>query len=111
MRLLIEIFAECGMWESWIPYNYPPPDWFMHRNEERYLQGMTERADPVAPPWKVGDILTYRYGRCVSHAGIYLGEHLMVHAPPQGGVSIVDMRSRCYTERFAGGWRLKCLSQ
>lgn len=53
-----------------------------------------------------GDLLFFRYGRKVSHVGIYLGNRRFVHAPSTGGrVAVKSLRERHYRERFVGAGR------
>lgn len=55
-----------------------------------------------------GDLLFFRYGRKVSHVGIYLGEQNFVHAPSTGGhVSIASLQETYYSEKFVGAGRLR----
>ncbi|MBT8442681.1 MAG: C40 family peptidase [Gammaproteobacteria bacterium] len=55
-----------------------------------------------------GDLLFFRYGRKVSHVGIYLGERKFVHAPSTGDhVSIASLQETHYSEKFVGAGRLR----
>lgn len=51
---------------------------------------------------EVGDVLFFKINRRnVSHAGIYLGNNKMLHAPSSGGhVEITDIREPYWQERF-----------
>ena len=66
--LLVRVFVDLGLCKPFDPRPYTP-DWHMHRDEERYLGFVLERAHEVTEP-APGDILLFRYGRCWSHAGI-----------------------------------------
>lgn len=59
--------------------DYYPMDWALHRGDERYLSYLLQYAKPTDNP-KAGDIAVFRFGRCVSHAGIMINENEMVHA-------------------------------
>ena len=38
-----------------------------------------------------GDFLLYKYGRCVSHGGIYVGDGRIIHALVDYGVVMTDI--------------------
>jgi len=88
--LLIEVYRACGLIPAIDPGHYPP-DWMMHRSEERYL-GIVEqhatRIDGVPLP---GDAAVYQVGRCFSHGAIVIDWPLIVHAYlPQRVVALGD---------------------
>jgi hypothetical protein len=66
--LLIRAFVDCGLMPPIDPRPYPP-DWHLHRDEERYLGYVMERFAEVEQPL-AGDIVLFRYGRCFSHGAI-----------------------------------------
>lgn len=55
-----------------------------------------------------GDLVFFNTMRhAFSHVGIYLGEHLFVHAPASGGeVRVEDMRGSYWGKRFNGARRM-----
>ena len=75
-----------------------------HSAREIAKSGEKVRADELQP----GDLVFFNtMRRTFSHVGIYVGEHLFVHAPASGGeVRVEDMRSRYWAKRFNGGRRL-----
>ena len=56
-----------------------------------------------------GDLVFFNtMRRTFSHVGIYLGEHLFVHAPASGGeVRVEDMRTSYWAKRFSGARRIE----
>ncbi len=66
--LLVRAFVDCGLMSPIDPRPYPP-DWHLHRDEERYLSYVIERFTEVDHPL-IGDIVLFRYGRCFSHGAI-----------------------------------------
>lgn len=81
--LLVRVFVDSGLVPPFDPRPYPP-DWHLHRSEERYLGFVFDRcreraADEPAEP---GDVAVFRYGRCWAHGGIVtVGRPLtIVHA-------------------------------
>lgn len=69
--LIVRVFVDSGLCAPFDPRPYPP-DWHLHRSEERYLgfvlDNCRERgADEAAEP---GDVIVFRFGRCWAHGGI-----------------------------------------
>lgn len=55
--------------------------------------------------FQVGDILLFNFGRCASHAGIYIGDGKMVHAHIRAGVEEIDVNR--IMDKFVSVWRFK----
>ncbi len=66
--LLVRVFVDSGLVEPFEPRPYPP-DWHLHRSEEKYLGFVFDRAHQVAKAGP-GDVAVFRFGRCYSHGGI-----------------------------------------
>ena len=66
--LLVRVFVDTGLCEPFDPRPYPP-DWHLHRSEEKYLGFVFDRAHEVEMP-QSGDVAVFRFGRCYSHGGI-----------------------------------------
>lgn len=59
-------------------YPHYPPDWHLHRDRERLLDGILGRVscdliDPIEPA--NGDILLFRFGRASAHSAVYMDGH------------------------------------
>lgn len=85
-----------------------PPDWFMHRTEEKILERVGRYFEPVlmcAP----GDLVLFRLGRAVSHAGIIAPAWpRMIHAMAAQNVQAQDViRSPRFARAIAGFWTVK----
>ena len=79
VMLLVAAFQTAGLLDpAYDPRPYQK-DWHLHRSEERYLQGLHLVADPVSVP-EPADIVLFKFGRCVSHAGIVIAWPLILHA-------------------------------
>ena len=77
--LLVEVFKTVGVIEpSFDPRPYPK-DWYLHRSEEIFMEGMFQYAKRVKSP-QPGDVALYRIGRTASHGAIVVDEQTMVHA-------------------------------
>lgn len=86
--LLVRVFVDLGLVPPFDPRPYPP-DWMMHRSEERYLGFVLDRAAEVETP-APGDVALWRHGRSFSHGGIVVGWPLLVHAYAQAGLVKLD---------------------
>jgi len=66
--LIVRVFVDTGLCAPFDPRPYPP-DWHLHRSEERYLGFVHDRTKQVQSPGP-GDVMVFRFGRCYSHGGI-----------------------------------------
>jgi cell wall-associated NlpC family hydrolase len=93
---LREAFVNAGLIETFDP-GYYPPDWHLHKDEERYLQTVERfakrrlRDDEIPQP---GDIVVWRIGHCFAHGAIVTSWPLAIHAYAQSRtVSYVDVET------------------
>jgi cell wall-associated NlpC family hydrolase len=79
--LLVRVFVDTGLVPRLDPRPYPP-DWHLHRSDERYLGIVLKFCREIAAPTGPGDVIAFRYGRCYSHGGIVtkVAPLTMVHA-------------------------------
>src|SRR5438270_4473454 len=76
LMLLAEIYERAGV----VPHIDPPfyvPDWHLHRDAERYLEGLACHAYEIAGPPQgagplPGDIALFRFGRTYSHGAVVI---------------------------------------
>lgn len=108
-QILIAVFVAVGLVDDFDPGDYPP-DWMMHRDEERYLGFVGRHAEQVEEPLP-GDVVLYRVGRCYSHAGIVLGWPEIVHASNRDGEVVrADGRQGWLSDRQRTYWRVRGVS-
>jgi cell wall-associated NlpC family hydrolase len=69
------------------------------------LEEVSKFGYEVKAPFQIGDILLFVYGKCVSHAGIYIGDDKMIHAYRRNGV--VESSIKYYETKFHSAWRVK----
>ena len=79
IQLLIASYVAAGVVEGDIKTGYYPSDWHLHRNVERYLDGMRSKLHQTDTA-KKGDIALFRFGRTVSHGAIVLDASYVIHA-------------------------------
>lgn len=91
--LLVRVFVDTGLCAPFDPRPYPP-DWHLHRAEEKYLGFVFDRAHEVELP-QPGDVAVFKFGRCYSHGGIVTRCQGSGHqgSGHQGSVLIPDARS------------------
>lgn len=88
LMLLAEVYERAGI----IGHAAPPfyvPDWHLHRDAERYIEGLSAYARPVDAPLP-GDIALFRFGRTFSHGAIVIRWPRLVHAYWRRGVVTGD---------------------
>lgn len=88
LQILIAVYSAVDLMKSF-DTGYYPNDWMLHRDEERYLDGVLEHAHPVDVP-EVGDVALYRFGRTYSHSAILVDGALSVHSYMGLGVVLTD---------------------
>lgn len=88
LMLLAEVYERAGVTGPVAPPFYVP-DWHLHRDAERYMEGLLPYARPVdcALP---GDVALFRFGRTFSHGAIVTRWPRLVHAYWQRGVVLGD---------------------
>jgi NlpC/P60 family putative phage cell wall peptidase len=78
LMLLAEVYERAGVSRRIEPPFYVP-DWHLHRDAERYMQGLLQYARPVEMP-APGDIALFRFGRTFSHGAIVTSWPRLIHA-------------------------------
>jgi cell wall-associated NlpC family hydrolase len=78
-QLLIAVYGACGF----VPLDYTvahyPPDFAVHGDRERYLEGIAEFARAVEIPGP-GDAVVFKLGRVFWHGGIVVAWPGIIHA-------------------------------
>ena len=90
LMLLAEVYERAGVVDRIDPPFYVP-DWHLHRDAERYLEGLVQYARPIEAPLP-GDIALFRFGRTFSHGAIVTRWPRLVHAYWNLGVVHGDAR-------------------
>lgn len=106
-NLLIAVYLEAGVLREAPQYAPPPPGWHLHHADERYLRLIACYCQRARPPWAPGDVLVFRGRRWPSagHAGVYVGDGLLVHAVRGGGVEAWPLSSSLLATTLDSGWR------
>jgi cell wall-associated NlpC family hydrolase len=94
LTLLAEVYERAGI----IPHvevPFYPADWNLHRDAERYLDGIMRYAREVLDrddnnPPQPGDIAVFKFGRCFAHGAIVFQWPRLIHAWHNAGVVYAD---------------------
>jgi NlpC/P60 family putative phage cell wall peptidase len=109
--LLVRVYCDLGLVERFDPRPYTR-DWFLHRNEERYLSFLLARSHEVRVPGE-GDVVLFRMGRCFAHGGIVVkADPLTVIHAFAGARCVVEyviahsaeLSARLKSAKFASYW-------
>ena len=79
LTVLAEVFREAGLVER-VAIPYYPPDWHLHRDTERHLDGLLKFTRPIDGTPRPGDIALWKFGRCFSHGAIVINWPIVMHA-------------------------------
>ncbi|MBT9098391.1 hypothetical protein KFZ76_11805 [Methylovulum psychrotolerans] len=96
-KILIEIYAACGLIERPTVESYPR-QWALHRDEERYLLVVEQYCHRVDSPGP-GDLAVWRFGRTFSHGAIVVDWPSIIHADVAEGVVWADASCGRLSER------------
>jgi cell wall-associated NlpC family hydrolase len=78
--LLVRVWVDTGIVTPFDPRPYEP-QWFMHREEEHYLNWVTKVAVEIPEvAARAGDVVLWMFGRAYSHAGILVSKTAITHA-------------------------------
>lgn len=78
------VYAQVGVIpKQTVPFY--PPDWHLHRSDERYLDGVLTVAAEVGVP-QPGDFALWRIGRALAHGAIVIAWPHIIHAVQSIGV-------------------------
>lgn len=75
---LYAVFTEAGVLPEF-PIETYPPDFMLHRDDERFLSYVVQHAHEVEAPLPA-DIVLYRVGRSFAHGGLVLDWPMIIHA-------------------------------
>lgn len=75
---LYMLFSAAGLEMQPFPSDYPP-DWCLHRDDERYLDFIKPYTIEVSQA-EVAGIVVFRYGRAYSHGGLITADRTVIHA-------------------------------
>jgi cell wall-associated NlpC family hydrolase len=89
LMLLAEVYEAAGVIRH-VDVSFYPPDWNLHRDAERYLQGLMRYAREIGGPPQSGDVAVFKFGRCFAHGAIVVSWPRLIHAWCDAGVVFAD---------------------
>ena len=89
LMLLAEVYESAGVIPH-IDVPFYPPDWNLHRDAERYLEGLMPYAREIDGPPRGGDVAVFKFGRCFAHGVIVVSWSRLIHAWCDAGVVYAD---------------------
>ena len=105
--LPVRVFTALGLLPADLEPRPYPPDWHLHRSDEKYLGWVEQYGVKVDEP-QTGDLALFKFGRCLSHGGIVdqiIPEITMIHADRDAG-HVERAEVRRWADRLAGYWRI-----
>lgn len=93
LHLLYHVYVlECGAVPAFELPRYKP-QWFLHRDEPLYLQGVAKYARRIElADVKAADFGMFNFGRHAAHGAIFIDSRTIIHAyQPIGRVVITDV--------------------
>jgi cell wall-associated NlpC family hydrolase len=89
LMLLAEVYEAAGVIRH-VDVPFYPPDWNLHRDTERYLQGLMRFGREIDGLPRRGDVAVFKFGRCFAHGAIVIAWPRLIHAWCDAGVVFSD---------------------
>ena len=88
--LCLAAVEDAGLFRDHIEIAPYGNEWHLHQKEEKMLSYFEQFCTKVEN-LQIGDFLVYQYGRCVSHAGVYIGNDTVCHSLVGQGVVLSNI--------------------
>ena len=93
-QLVLCVYACAGLVQDFDTGAYPP-DWHLHREEERYMGIIRTLAVEIPRSALLpGDVILYRFGRAFSHGALVIDLPQLVHASRRDGAVVMTDEDR-----------------
>lgn len=104
--LIVGVMQALGYMKNYKMRKYPS-DWNLHAMADNYILEEIERFADKISDMRSGDIILFRFGKCVAHAGILLENRLFIHNHKRAEKCTLSSmrRNGRWLERFVGAYR------
>ena len=104
--LVVGVMQALGYMKNYEMRNYPS-DWNLHSMADNYILEEIKRFADRVVDMKSGDIILFRFGKCIAHAGILLENRLFIHNHKNAGKCNLSSLSGAnkWARRFVGAYR------
>lgn len=89
IQLLAAVYETAGVIPA-VEIPYYPIDWNLHRDAERYMEGLLRFGREIAGPPLPGDVAIWKFGRCFAHGAIVVEWPVIIHAHMGTGCVLED---------------------
>ncbi len=106
IQFIVAVYINLGL----LPKNFKTikynRDWALHNAASVLIKTIRIYCNEITfDKIKTGDILIFKYGKCASHGGIYIGNNMFYQSLIRQGV--VESNLKDYRSKFVSAWRLK----
>jgi cell wall-associated NlpC family hydrolase len=98
LMMLVAVYHAAGIIPD-IHVPFYPPDWNLHRDAERYYEGLVQYAREISRAPEPGDVALFKFGRCFAHGAVVVAWPLVIHAWSGAGVIWGDARQPQLADR------------
>lgn len=88
---IMGVFSNIGLVKKEIPKFYPE-DWAFHKPEgEKFDSAVKKNCTEIKKEdLKPGDVILYKFGKCLSHASIFVEDDIIIHSEKPIGVNMCN---------------------
>jgi len=106
IQFIIAVYQSLGLVDKSFKTQKYQQDWALHNSRSVLMEDIEKHCMRVRlTDIRIGDIITFDYGKCTSHAALYIGKGKIVHAKIRQGV--VESYLVDYQNIINSAWRLK----
>lgn len=98
LMFLAEVYERAGV-IGHVTVPHYVPDWHMHRNAEKYLDGLATYAREIEGPPQPADVAMFKFGRTFSHGAIVVEWPIIIHSYWHVGVIRFDATKGILADR------------